>query len=253
MACVVLNAQYDSVPSPFSIYFGAGIGAGKGGTALKGEHHGYEALQYDGTFYVDYTSRIGFLINERFGLALDFGQLGNTRNGKRFGEYAANAFPGYSFQFEYSDLHFGYRYRYITPQLVYRMGREPFNLTINAGVGTGRLHSAEGTAIYKRDSSNYFIEQRYWSDDVWNLNIAVSAEVAYMRQLSQHWFMNAGVYLGYNSIRQDYSYSTVVNTYPSNTGTIITEAVQGLQHHGSAGIFVYFQWNTKESEKAYYE
>lgn len=251
---VALAAQTeDSLRSPFSIYFGAGIGVGKG-SQLQGEHYGFETIQYEDAFYADFNFRAGMLWNEKCGFTVQFGQLGNTQDGTRFSEeYAANAFPGYSLLFEYSDIDFGYRYRYVTPQFTYRLGREPFNTTFNVGAGIGHLRGASGNAIFKKDSSNYFIEQNFHGHDAWNVNVAASVEVAYMRQLSQHWFMNTGISLGYNGVVHNYAYATTIYTYSSSSEDFYSGRISGLVNHASAGIFVYLQWNTKESARAYYE
>ncbi len=249
----VLAAQTeDSLRSPFSIYCGAGIGIGRG-FGLEGDHYGFETIQYEDAFYADFNFRAGMLWNEKFGFTVLFGQLGNTQDGSRFSEEYADAYPGYSFLVEYSDIDFGYRYRYITPQFTYRVGREPFNTTFNVGVGIGHLRGASGNAIFKKDSSNYFIEQYFHGHDAWNMNVAASVEFAYMRQLSQHWFMNTGISLGYNGVIQNYMYTTSIFTYSVPEGNFYSGSISGLVNHASAGIFVYFQWNTKESARAYYE
>jgi hypothetical protein len=247
------DSGQDSLRSPFSIYFGPGFGAGKG-LIPSIPSHGFEYLQYEDAWYADMNARVGLLWNEKFGVNIQFGQLGNTHDGSRFSdEYIADAFPGYSFLPEYSDLDFGYRYRYATPQMTYRIGREPFNITLNAGVGAGHLTSASGTAVFRKDSSNYFIQQDFNGHASWCVNIAAGAEFAYMRQLSQHWFMNTGVSLGYNGVMQSYVYSTAIYTYPDPDGVYYSDRIAALVHHVSAGVFVYFQWNTKESARAYYE
>jgi hypothetical protein len=248
-----MKAQDDSLRSPFSVYFGSSLGCGKYSKGISGDYSGFDALQYDDAFYADYNNRIGFLWNEKAGVTLLFGQLANTNRGTRFHDYALTAYNGYTFLVEYSDMHYGYRYRYITPQFTFRMGREPFNYTLNAGVGIGKLHGSDGIAIYKNDTSNMFIQQRYTTTDSWNVNAAVSFEAAYMRQLSQHWFLNTGFYLSYTAVQEKYEYSTTVESYGSPIAVTAMDEISNLQHHGAVGIFAYFQWNTKESERAYYE
>ncbi len=248
-----LKAQYDSVPSPFSVYFGSALGCGKYSAGISGDYHGFDALQYDDALYADYNNRLGILWNEKFGVTLLFGELANSNKGERFDVYAKTAFPGYSLLLEYSDMHYGYRYRYITPQFTYRMGREPFNCTVNAGAGIGRLHGSDGIAIYKSDTSNQFIEQRYYTNDVLNVNASASVEVAYMRQLSQHWFLNTGLYASYTMVMEKYNYSTSISYNGWIDGPSYGQNIVNKQHHYAVGIFCYFQWNTKESARAYYQ
>lgn len=252
----LLSAQpdKDSLRSPFSVYGGGGTGVGilLGGYGNK--PHGIDELQFEKIPYVDVQVKAGMLWNEKSGVAILAGQLGSTGDGSGYADYAQTALPGYSLSFEYSDLHSGYTYRYITPQFVYRMGREPFNVTLNVGVGIGQMKNAYGIAIYKQDSTNWFIEKRYTSEPAWNFNGAFGLECAYMRQLSQHWFMNAGISLSYTAVLQKYdiAYTSQHYTQPWYTFYDVSH-IKGTIHHAALGLFVQFQWNTKESERAYYE
>lgn len=247
-----LSAQ-DSLRSPFSVYGGGGIGLGW----LLGGYgelpNGYDDLQYEEKLYVDMQFKSGILWNERIGVALLAGQLGKSNDGTKYTSYAESAYAGYKFLPEYSDLHFGYKYRYFTPQLVYRIGREPFNLTANAGAGIGLLRSANGLAIYQEEASNDFLEVRYNADPSWNLNIAIGLNFAYMRQLSQHWFMNTGFNLGYIGIKENYEIVSTTQKNQQQFALASPSHLDAIVHHISFGVFVHFQWNTKEYERAYYE
>lgn len=253
-ALLSARSEKDSLRSPFSVYGGGGVGVGVllGGYGSK--PHGIDELQFEKSPYLDVQVKAGMLWNEKSGVAILAGQLGRTDNGEAFAEYAQTAISGYSLSFEYSDLHSGYTYRYITPQFVHRIGREPFNLAINTGIGIGQMKNAYGIAIYKQDSTNWFIEQRYTSKPAWNFNGALGFEFAYMRQLSQHWFMNAGISLSYTAILQKYdiAYTSQHYTQPWYTFYDVSH-IKGIIHHAALGVFVHFQWNTKESERAYYE
>ena len=252
-SCVTLVAQ-DSLRSPFSVYGGGGIGAGILLGGFGNKPSGIDELQFARVPYLDIQFKAGVLWNEKFGVAILAGQLGHTNDGDAYAEYAQTAIPGYTLSFEYSDLHYGYTYRYVTPQFVYRIGREPFNLTINAGAGIGQMKSAYGTAIYKQDSTNWFIEDRYTSEPAWNINGTLGFDFAYMRQLSQHWFMNTGVSLSYTAILQNYDIQYTSQRYGYSWYTFYDVShVQGTIHHAAIGLFVHLQWNTKESERAYYE
>lgn len=247
-----LSAQ-DSLRSPFSVYGGGGIGLGYLLGGYRDLPGGYDDLQYEPSVYVDLQVKAGMLWNERIGFCVLAGQLGRSTSGNKYNDYAATAIEGYTFLPEYSDMHYGYKYRYITPQFVYRIGREPFNITINAGYGLGSLSNANGIAIFKENGSNNFIERRYYVDNSWTGNIAAGFEFAYMRQLSQHWFLNTGAYLNYSGVRHryemHYSNQPYGNFLHYDDGVFFTKII----HHAAAGVFIYFQWNTKEYERAYYE
>jgi len=250
---VCANAQHDSLRSPFSVYGGADIGVGRlfiGNTHLV---HGYDELQYGRKAYVNLQFKFGLLWEEKYGIAWVAGQISNTTDAQQYKTYADGAINGYKFLVEYSDLHQGYTYRYLTPQFVYRFGREPFNLTLNGGLGIGIIQSATGIAIYQKDSSNGFIEARYYAEPTMNFNAALGVEFAYMRQLSQHWFMNCGLSLSYVGLLQDYEVRSTRHHYQAQFPITNVSQINGLLSHGAAGIFLHFQWNTKESERAYYE
>lgn len=249
---VQLKAQ-DSLRSPFSIYGGGGIGLGYPLGGYRDLPGGYDDLQYEPSVYIDVQLKAGMLWNERIGFCILAGQLDRATSGNKYNDYASTAFEGYTFLPEYSDLHYGYKYRYITPQFVYRIGREPFNITLNLGFGLGYLSNANGIAIYKENGSNNFIERRYNADDMWTGNIAANLEFAYLRQLSQHWFINTGLYLSYSGVRHQYEMHYTTEEYSSGVKIDGGAVADELIHHGAAGVFVYFQWNTREYERAYYE
>lgn len=252
-ASYALAAQSDTVNSPFSVYGGAGTG---GGILLGGQGelpNGYDDLQYGQSPYLDVQFKAGMLWKEKFGVVLLAGQLGRINDGSNYFDYAESAVPGYKFLPEYSDLHSGYRYRYFAPQFVYRWGREPFNLTLNAGIGIGSLRSANGIAMYQKDSSNYFLEMRYYAEPSWNMNFAVGVDLAYMRQLTQHWFMNTGVNIGYTAIKQNYDITSTTQSYQQQFPLQSPSHIESVLHHLAVGVFMHFQWNTKEYARAYYE
>lgn len=247
-----VHAQDDSLRSPFSIYGGAGIGTG-----LQLGHgelpEGYDDLQYDDGPFLDLQFKAGVWWEERYGFAVLAGQIRNTGDDDRFAAYALNSEPGYRLLFEYSDLHFGYTYQYLNTMFAYRFGREPFNITLNGGAGFGIMRSANGTAIYQKNGSNDFLEVRYYADPTVNMNIAVGADFAYMRQLSQHWFMNTGVNIAYTNILQDYEIVSTTQYSGQQFALPSPSHITGMLHHVAIGLFVHFQWNTKESARAYYE
>lgn len=251
-AATAMQAQ-DSLRSPFSVYGGGGVGLGYLLGGYRDLPAGYDDLQYEPTIYGDVQLKAGALWNEKIGFCILAGKIGRSTNGDKFNAYASTAFSGYTFLPEYSDLHSGYTYKYITPQFVYRMGREPFNITINAGYGLGYLSNANGIAMFKENGSNNFIERRYYVNNSWTGNIAAGFEFAYMRQLSQHWFINTGAYLNYSGVRHRYEMHYSNQQYGSvlhyDGGAFFSEII----HHAAAGVFVYFQWNTKEYARAYYE
>jgi hypothetical protein len=247
-----VHAQDDSLRSPFSVYGGAGLGTG----LLLGHRElplGYDDLQFDDGPFLDLQFKAGVLWNEQYGITVLAGQIKNTGDGDRFATYAADGQPGYRLLFEYSDLHFGYTYRYVNTMFAYRFGREPFNITLNGGVGFGRMHNANGIAIYQKNGSNDFLEVRYYADPTVNMNVAVGADFAYMRQLSQHWFMNTGVNVSYTNILQNYEMVSTTQYSGQQFSLASPSHITGMLHHAAIGLFVHFQWNEKESERAFYE
>lgn len=248
------NAQSDSLaPSPFSISAGSTVGAGFMVGKVEALPARYDLLHNEFRAYCDSRNHVTLLFDEKCGVRIVAGQLGRRGFGEGIVDYLNSAYPGYKFLNEYSYLRSGYVYRYISPQLVYRKGSEPFNLTLCAGGGLGLTNHAYGIAILQDIGTNDFMQIDYAAAQTRNVNIALDAELAYMRQLSQHWFMNVGFSLSYTGVIQDYDFTYTEQKYQRALWLQYNNNVEGIVHHVAAGIFVNFQWNTKESARAIYE
>lgn len=254
LATCAIRAQSDTTaPSPISISAGGGVGAGFQIGNVGELMSDYQLLHNEFRAYCDSRNNVTVLFREKFGFRILAGQLGRRGSGEGFTEHLNSYYPGYKYLFEYSYLRSGYRYRYISPQFVYRKGTEQFNLTLCAGGGLGVTDHAYGTAILQDIGTNDFMQVDYSSSQTREVNIAVDAELAYMRQLSQHWFMNAGVSLSYTGLFQYYDFNYRELNYRQTYWVEYNNHVDGLMHHFAAGLFVNFQWNSKESERAIYE
>lgn len=248
------KAQSDtSAPSPLSISFGAGVGAGFVIGQPEELFAHYELLQNEFSTYLDSRNQVTVLFREKFGFRILAGQLGRRGSGAGISNHLNSYYPGYKYLFDYSYLRSGYVYRYISPQFVYRKGAEQFNFTLCAGGGLGVTDHAYGTAILQDIGTNDFMQVDYGSSRTREVNIAVDAELAYVRQLSQHWFMNAGASLSYTGLFQYYDFNYRELNYQQTYWVEYYNHVDGLMHHIAAGLFVNFQWNTKESERVIYE
>jgi hypothetical protein len=248
------KAQQDTTaPSPFSISAGAGGGAGFTVGKIEPLMSSYELLHNEFRAYVDVRYNVTVLFKEKFGFRVSSGRLGRRGAGDGFVAYLNSSYPGYKFLYEYSSLESGYTYQYVMPQFVYRRGSEPFNLTLCAGLGYGITSHAGATIVLQDEGTNDFKQVNYSAVDSRNLSAGLDAEFAYMRQLSQHWFMNAGVSVAYTGLFQYYDFIYEERKYQQSFWVGYSNHEDGLMHHIAAGVFVNFQWNTKESERAIYE
>lgn len=241
----------DTLLKGYSLIFGIGVGPGfnLGAPVLE---KGYDELLLEHTAYPDFRAEAGVLWNEKFGFRLLIGRQGIRGNAYSFYQYANEAYPGYKYLTEYSDFYSGYSYSYVTPQFIYKVGKEPFNCTFSAGFGTGKLCMAYGRAELQQDGSNNFMEVNYSAEKVWNYNATAGADIAYMRQLSPHLFCNTGVYVSYNAVMLDFDYTYTEQLYNQPVSFRQTYDVHHTLGHINAGIFLNFQWNSKESERAFY-
>lgn len=249
---VACFAQADSARK--QIAYSAGLSGGGGLMPGIPEQVSY----YDGfigerTLFPSFDFHATVLFKEKFGFRITAGKVGRKTTFHSYGGYDQHINPDFHSLPEYSDMEAGFTYAYILPQAVYRIGNEPFNLTIAGGAGAGRLSMPAGSVIIQRDGRNLFFHIAYDSPVVTNINSNLQLEFAYMRQLSQHLFMNAGVYAGGLMIASNYKYS--VTSYENGTSPVYTELEQAkhIMMVYTGGLFLDFQWNKRESPRAYYE
>ena len=252
MFCVRMNAQRDSVPG-FCVSVGSGIGLGFSFGPVEKLNQRYDLLHDENRIYLDFRENLTFLFKEKFGFRILAGQVGRQGNGSELSDYWNMAYSGYKLVHEYSDLRSGYKYRYLTPQFVYRFGKEPFNATFCLGVGYGKFDHAYGIAILQENGSNNFIQMEYSAPRTNEINLAFDAEFAYMRQLSLHWYMNAGISVSYTGVTQDYDYDYTEQAYQQPYSFVVLGYQSSFLHHAALGIFLNFQWNKREGERAVYE
>jgi hypothetical protein len=245
------GAQTDTLLKGYSVVIGASIGPGFKLTNSTYER-GYNELFFENNAYPDVRAELGILWNEKFGFRFLIGRQGNRGLGLDFHNYANATYSGYHYLYEYSDFRSNYTYSYITPQFIFKMGKEPFNSLLSAGFGTGQLCPPTGYGIMQEDGFNNFFQVTYGADKVWNFNTTAGAEVAYMRQLSPHLFCNAGLYVAMNTIMADYSYSFTEQYYQASPSVEEVHEVKEMIHQINSGIFFNFQWNSTESERAFY-
>lgn len=236
------------------IAYSAGVAAGAGFTfseehlpSYYGEFIGNRTGFPTGSFHVT------VLFKEKIGFRITAGTTGARTEFSHYDAYNTSINPDFHAVPNYSEMYAGFSYDYITPQFVYRIGDEPFNFTMIGGAGPGRLSMPGGSIITQKDGSNQFFHIAYDSPVVTNMNADLQLEFAYMRQLSQHLFMNAGIYAGTFMIAANYKYSI---TYHENGTRPVYSEVNEAKHvmmTYNTGLFLHFQWNKRESERAYYE
>ncbi len=247
----LLSAQ-DTLQRKISIIVGGNIGAGFTFTTPPLDDY-YGGLMHENEVYVHYSGYIAFLAKEQFGFRLSIGRIGRMTSTATFDGYAAVAYPGYHYLPEYSDLTAGYFYNYFTPEFTYRLGSEPFNLTGSIGAGIGKLQSPQGNAVLQEDGSNNFTVLHYSKGDSWQRHAEVNLEGGYMRQLSQHLFVNAGLYANAFVFGYNLGYFLAQSQNGMPTPSTFGQVRQANMIHFNTGIFLNFQWNKRESERAYYE
>lgn len=229
--------------------FGAGISIHE--PALP---HNYGVLVHEKKLYAAYTVYASVLFKEKIGFRLTGGYLGgSTANSSTIDEYVAIQFPNYHYLPQYSVLHAGYHYQYFVPQASYRLGSEPFNATFSLGAGFGRLHTPHGNVILQKDGSNDFIELTYHGQNMWNYHGQLDMEFAYMRQLSQHLFANVGLYVTSVALMSNYEFHYTETDYQQTYSVLGQGHSNDLMMHFNTGLFLNFQWNKRESARAYYE
>lgn len=248
-----LNAQSDTAKKEIAVIVGGSFGGGVSIHEPTLPYH-YGVLMHEEKFYLDYTLYCSVLFKEKIGFRITTGYLGgSTTQSASIAEYAELQFPDYHFLPQYNELHAGYHYRYVLPQATYRIGNEPFNATFSLGAGIGRIHTPHGTVILQKDGSNDFIQLTYHGQNMWNTHGQLDVEFAYMRQLSQHFFANVGLFATTVALMSNYEFHYTETDY-QQTYTIQDGAHSGdLMMHFNAGLFLNFQWNKRESERAYYE
>jgi hypothetical protein len=249
---VACFAQSDSTRKQIAYSFGFSAAAGfmPGDLTLTSY---YGQLITERTAFPSFDVHATVLFREKFGIRLTAGRTGRKTSFRSYSDYDSQANPDFHSLPNYSDLHSGFTYAYIMPQVVYRTGEEPFNLTVIGGAGIGRLSMPTGEVITQRDGSNLFFHIAYDSPVATNLSADLRLEFAYMRQLSQHLFMNAGIYADGFMIAADYKYSV---TFHENGVYPVYAEFQQAKHVlmvYNAGLFLNFQWNKRESPRAIYE
>jgi hypothetical protein len=247
------GAQSDTAQKEIAIAVGGSFGGGVS-THQPALSYNYGALMHEENVYLTYTAYAAVLFREKMGFRATWGHLGgSTAASATIDDYAAIQFPGYHYLPEYSELHAGYHYQYVVPQAVYRLGDEPFNITLALGAGIGRIHTPHGTAILQKDGSNDFIELTYHSQNMWNMHGQLDVEFGYMRQLSQHVFANVGLYTTSVALMSNYEFHYTETDYGQTYSVSTGGQSDDLMMHFNAGIFLNLQWNKRESPRAYYE
>lgn len=249
---VVCYAQTDSTRK--QIAYSAGFSGGAAFLFSQPDLTAYYGqLIGERTAFPSFSFHATVLFKEKIGFRITAGKTGRKTGFRSYNDYDNSTHPGFHSLPGYSDLHSGFTYTYITPQFVYRIGDEPFNMTVVCGAGLGRLSMPTGSIVTQRDSSNMFLHITYDAPVVTNVNADLQLEFAYMRQLSQHLFMNAGIYAGAFMIATDFRYS--VTSRENGTAPVYTELEQAgyMMITYNAGLFLNFQWNKRESPRAYYE
>lgn len=248
-----MNAQTDSAKKEIAVIIGGSFGGGFSAMKYTSEYN-YAELLNEKPFYVTYSMYCSVLFREKIGLRITGGRVGgSTAASTSIDELALSRFPDYHYLPEYSELHAGYHYTYITPQFTYRLGSEPFNATLCLGAGMGKLHTPHGTAVLQKNGSNDFIELEYYGEDIINYHTQADIEIAYMRQLSQHVFANVGLYITSLALFSSYEFHYSETKYAQPTVYLGGGHRSDFLMHYNAGLFLNFQWNKRESPRAYYE
>lgn len=254
--CVVTSiaafGQSDTTQRKIAVVFGGGVGAGFTLTTPD-LAFGYGKLMTNQVLYCHARADVTVLWKEQIGFRMSFGRAGRRGDSFTFTSYAKSAHSGYQYLPEYSEFTSGYNYNYFATSFVYRFGSEPFNATVFAGAGLGRLRNTSGRVELQEAGSNNFIEAVYVYDEVWNSQAELGMEFAYMRQLTQHLFMNSGVYVSSMLLLSDFTYTYSEQEYAQPVSVISNVQANDLINHLNTGVFLSLQWNRRASERAYYE
>lgn len=251
LAAFGLHAQQDSTRR---IAISGGAAAGGGYILTESSLPAfYGALMHENRWYAAGSFYAMVLFRERIGFRISGGTLGRMSATENYDYYTAQAYPDYHVLPEYSTLQCGYIYDYFAPHFVYRLGDEPFNLTLSLGAGVGKLKLPEGDAILQKDGSNDFKVVTYTAPSVRNVYAEFNAEMGYMRQLSQHWFANTGVFVNIVCVKSNYDFYVTETPYGQASQNTVSAHSDDLLLHLNVGIFLNLQWNKRESPRAYYE
>lgn len=249
---VMCCAQSDSTAPRGAVLWGMGSAVGFYLTNPD-QPLGYNTLLTENKVYEQFKIDLTVLWKERIGLRIQTGRIGRVADASAYKDYITENFEGYQYLPDYSNLAGGFTYTYFCPQFAYKKGSEPFNVLLCGGIGFGKLNLPRGVAEVQHIGSNDHKEINYLPNDPWNVHAEVTAEFGYMRQLSQHWFLNAGIYLNGIFINSKYSYTYGEQDYGQPVSVFVTTNVKYVTIAANAGVFLNFQWNKRESARAIYE
>lgn len=245
------QAQTDSTERGMALVSGLGCGPGFIMTQPT-LPRAYDQLLLETNAYCGVKAEIGVLWKEQIGFRIIAARVGRKSTPFGMEDYANTNYTGYHYVIGYGDAVGGYDYNYITPQFVYRIGSEPFNLSLSGGAGIGWLQTPDATLELQHNGDNDFMEVKYTAENPWNMNAEAGADFAYMRQITPHWFANVGVYVNCNAtfVNFDYTYSEQRYAQPVSVNENYTVKQTMIQIN--TGIFLNYQWNQRESARSFY-